>query len=265
MSYGQDTDTREAEWYVRLGGVRHPRLRLVCYPHAGGSGAMFASWPLRLDPGIELLAAQLPGRGDRRNEDPIESVPAMARSLADNLPPDDAPLALLGHSMGGMLAFEIARLRAQRRQPLPRHVFLSATPSPGAERRKPLLHTLSDEELMCALRRLDGPAIEMLDDPALASLVLPVVRADLRAVEQHRVTPGMRLTVPVTVFIGNEDADVGFEEVTAWREFTTGPFAIHAFPGGHFFPMTSADAVLRSIDTLLRCDQEPAVRATPIR
>ena len=106
-------------WGMAWGECIHRKLRLVCFPHAGGSALAFARWSKTLQAGIEVFGVQLPGRGARINEKPYRSmrvlIPELVNGLSDVL---DAPFAFFGHSMGALIAFEVAReLRLQRSRP----------------------------------------------------------------------------------------------------------------------------------------------------
>ncbi|MDU3291436.1 MAG: pyochelin biosynthesis editing thioesterase PchC, partial [Pseudomonas aeruginosa] len=111
-----------------------PRLRLACFPHAGGSASFFRSWSERLPPDIDLLALQYPGREDRFNEAPATCLEDLADGAALALRDfADAPLALFGHSLGAALAYETALRLENAGAPL-RHLFVSAHPAPHRQR-----------------------------------------------------------------------------------------------------------------------------------
>ena len=84
--------------------------RLVCFPHAGGSATFYFPLSRALAPSMEVLAVQYPGRQDRRAEPCIDSIDGLADEIVDALRPlTDRPMALFGHSMGAVLAYETAR------------------------------------------------------------------------------------------------------------------------------------------------------------
>ena len=62
-----------------------------------------------LSPEIDVYAVQYPGRQDRHSEPFVESIAELADQVVAELQPVlDAPVALFGHSMGAVLAFEVA-------------------------------------------------------------------------------------------------------------------------------------------------------------
>ncbi|PRY00904.1 thioesterase II family protein [Allonocardiopsis opalescens] len=217
----------------------HPRpgaeFRLACLPHAGGSASYYHPVSAALPERIEALAVQYPGRQDRRAEPLVPDLAELADGLhAVLLAWTDRPLALFGHSMGALLAFEVAD-RLRRSGAPPAALFVSGRRAPSRWREDEAVRELDDDGLVAELGRLGGVEPELLADPALRRLVLPVVRADYTAVETHVYRPAEPLDCPVVALTGDRDPRVEPEEAAAWAAHTTGPFELHTFAGGHFF------------------------------
>jgi pyochelin biosynthesis protein PchC len=225
---------RAATWYRRPRPVPHPLGRLVCFGPAGSAASFFNGWVPHLPPSVELLAAQLPGREDRVDEPPVEDLPALADVLAEALVPNDRPLVLFGHSLGAVLAYEVAcRLEALRATGVGA-LCVSGRPAPGHER-DDRLHQADDDALWADVRRLGGTEAEVLDHPALRELLLPVVRSDYRLSETYVPPAGPRLRCRVAAVIGDRDPEVTADEAKAWQDVTGGPFTFAMLPGGHFY------------------------------
>src|SRR3712207_5548265 len=119
--------------------VFHPApgdaVRLVCLPHAGGSASFFFPVSKLLTPAVEVLAIQYPGRQTRRHEPGIDSIPVLADEIFAALRHlDDRPLALFGHSMGAVLAYEIALRMRRANLPSPVRLFASGRRAPSRYR-----------------------------------------------------------------------------------------------------------------------------------
>ena len=221
-------------WFLVESGDERA-IRLFCLPFAGGSAAAYARWRTLVDPRVALVPVQLPGRGARIREEPVERMDHLADMLADALEPHlTAPFALFGHSMGAQLAFETARTLRRRGRPAPRALFLSGRRAPQRPSARTPLHVLTDDELKSELRKLGGTPAAVLADDELLDLMLPVVRADLKAVETHAYTPEPPFECPIHAFGGTRDA-VSTDDLAAWSTHTTGPFALTMLEGGHFF------------------------------
>lgn len=226
-------------------------MRLVCFPHAGGTASTFLSLSRALGEHLDVLAVQYPGRQDRRRDDPYRSITAHADALAEAMGPlTESPYALFGHSMGAVLAYETARRLATAGRPGPRRVFLSGR---GAPSPLPSTHDRlsNDTEILTAVRGLGGTGHTVLDDPELLAMVMPALRADYGALGAYHWSGGPPLSSPVTALIGDADPVVTVDEAAAWHNHTTGPFDLRILPGGHFYLDDRTDDVRDIITTSL--------------
>lgn len=215
---------------------------LVVLPHAGGSASHYRALSAALAARVEVQAVQYPGRQDRYREEPCADLHLLARGVADALEPlAGRRLALFGHSMGALVAFETTRLLEQRSRSV-ESLFVSARRAP-AQPSPERVHRLDDTGLLAEMRALGGTDERLLREPELLSLYLPVVRADYRALETYTHDPDATVNVPVTAFAGSSDPRVTAEDMSAWRRHTTRRFGIHVFPGGHFYVDEQTEAV----------------------
>lgn len=207
------------------------RLRLFCLPHAGSGSAAFYRWKRLLPAGIDLCPVFLPGREVRLAELAYESSVPLVEELAVALQPHlDRPYAFFGHSMGALLAFELAcALR-------PAHLFVSGRIAAHVAPPHRHIHALPDEELVAELGlRYGGSPQALLDDPDLREIFLPILRADLAVVESYAFTHGASLACPITAYTGTADGSVSDAGLAAWEQRTTGGFRLRRFEGDHFY------------------------------
>jgi pyochelin biosynthesis protein PchC len=232
-------------------------VRLVCFPCAGGGPSMFRPLSRLLPPGIELLAACLPGREARRHEPPATSLLALAAAFTKAVAAIRTPYLLFGHSMGAMVAYEVCRwARLTGRAPLPAALTVSACVSPDRPRETNVIGQ-SDEVLSGRLASLGGIPPAAASDPDLMRLVLPITRADLEMVEVYRPRLGPALPVPLTVIRGGADHVARAEHMAGWRQVGT-DVREHTRPGGHFWLLDPDNR-----DWLIRQFAAQAVRALP--
>lgn len=230
-------------WFSAPSAATAPRVRLVCLPHAGGGVAIFHPWRKQMPPDVELCAVQLPGR-DARYQEPLNTdLLDVAGQLADALataPPARA-LAIYGHSMGALMAFELARALG-RRGLRPDLVAVSGRAAPH-RMASPAdqLHGLPDAVFIEKLgQRYGGIPQALLDAPDLLAFFLPILRADLRAVETYRHVPQAPHDWPLMVYGGMDDRSVAPADLDEWARHTSGPFRVQTLPGDHFFHQTQA-------------------------
>lgn len=211
-------------------------VRLICFPHAGGSAVFYRDWYRLAAPKIEVHAVQYPGRADRLHDPLIGDAHRLAESVGRELRQLlDRPVALFGHSMGSLIAYETARLLAESGIPLA-HLFVSGgAAAHDLGRLADRMGDASEEVLIDRLRLLGGTDTEALASAEFRELALPYVSNDFRLVESYRHTPGPPLTVPITAFTGVDDPVVRLDEVARWAELTAREFSCHVLPGGHFF------------------------------
>lgn len=207
--------------------------RVVMFPHAGGGASFYRGWNDEFPPHVDLRVVQYPGREDRLNDGFAGSMAAQADSIAAvlaGLAP--LPLLLFGHSFGAVLAYEVA-LRLER-QPAAglRHLFVSGR-RPPCRRPGGSVHRGDDDALVAEIGALGGTPSALLEHPELRALVLPAVRDDYRLIEMHNAQQGVQLACPVSACNGDADADAA--DMPAWADHTSGPCAVHIFPGDHFY------------------------------
>jgi medium-chain acyl-[acyl-carrier-protein] hydrolase len=168
------------------------------------------------------------------------------------LPLLDRPFAFFGHSMGGLVAFELARSLRLTRDPLPSRLFISGTRAPTMPDSDPPLGPLSDSEFLVEIRRrYEAMPKDVLESAELLELLLPGLRADFELLESHRHRIEPPLDVPITALGGLEDHRVGEVALAAWAEQTRGEFEMCLFPGAHFFIQSGETQVLRYLGARL--------------
>ncbi|MFJ8582973.1 thioesterase II family protein [Micromonospora sp. NPDC093277] len=222
-------------WTRRYHEAGPDAMRLICFPHAGGSASFYFPVSRALAPRIEVLAVQYPGRQERRRDPAVNSIHELADQIAAALPYEDwRPTAFFGHSMGATLAFEVAHRLERDRGLSPLHIFASGRRAPSRTRVENL-HQLGDDAIVAELRRHSATDDRLLEDQELLRMILPALRSDYRAIETYQARPDVRLRCPLTVLVGTADPLVTPDEAEAWRAHTTGPTEVRYFPGGHFY------------------------------
>jgi surfactin synthase thioesterase subunit len=222
------------------------KLRLFCFPYAGGSSVLFRTWGSAFHPSIAVCPAHLPGRERRLTENPYTSLQSLVEAAAEAITPYlDLPFAFFGHSMGALISFELARHLRRLHKPLPRHLFLSGRSAPQLGIHDEVTYNLPANEFAQELRRLNGTPREVLEHQELMELMIPLLRADFEICQTYRDTQEPPLNCAITAFGGLDDPDATEELIAAWREQTTSSFRLCMMPGDHFFVHSAQHQILR--------------------
>jgi medium-chain acyl-[acyl-carrier-protein] hydrolase len=233
--------------------------QLFCFAHAGGGPSFFRPWVPVLQPEIAVRRVLLPGREWRLDEQPFRRVADLVGPLCAALEPHlGQPYALFGHSMGAVVAYEVARRLAAAGAGGPACLIVSGRNPPGLPGDGRQLSALPEEEFAAEVARLNGIPPEVLGEPGLLSVLLPTLRADYELTEAYRPLPGGgRLDCPVVAYLGTSDPAVQYAQMLEWRNETAGEFSMRLFSGDHFYLKGGRPDVLNAI----REDLSLAVRA----
>jgi medium-chain acyl-[acyl-carrier-protein] hydrolase len=252
MSQSTTAATTLGSWIAGHEPNPQARLRLFCFPYAGGSASMFRIWSNALPADVEACPIQLPGRSTRLMERPFTDLSSLIQVLAQALSSLlDKPFAIFGHSLGALVGFELARQLRRQYGVSPARLFISAGCAPQIPRRGSPIHTLPAKEFLAEVRRLNGIPKEVLEHDELMEIVIPLLRADFALYEAYVYSAEPPLNCPISAFGGLQDRKVTHRDLEAWRDQTTGAFSLRMLPGDHFFLNTTQPLLLQMISQQL--------------
>ena len=239
-----------SSWIAPRRPTADARVRLFCLPFAGSGASVYRGWPSALT-GVDIVPVQFPGREGRLREPALSDIEALIVGATSGILPlaYDLPYALYGHSLGSIVAFEVARRLRAAGAPAPVHLIVGARRAPHVPNRLPIVGHLPDPAMLAALEEVFGKGVpdEVAAVPELLELLLPMLRADIRASEGYEYRAEDPLTCAVNALCGSSDASALPHEVEAWSKETTGPFAFSFIPGDHFFVRGAPTHVLRVV------------------
>jgi medium-chain acyl-[acyl-carrier-protein] hydrolase len=227
-------------WILQKTRNQRAEVRLFCFPHAGGGASSYSSWANELAPSIDVCPVQLPGHENRAGEPLIRSIRGMAAAALPELAgvfdrPFDRPFALFGHSMGSLVAFELARLLRRHRLPMPFLLIASGHVAPHVPLQRRPIWNEPNAVFIDEIARMEGTPAEILADPDMLEFFLPPLRADFEACDRYEYAAEAPLDVPIVAMGGSDDRAEPWHHVASWDRHTTAPFTFRLFSGGHFF------------------------------
>lgn len=221
---------------------------LLCVPFAGAGASFFHPWQQPAAGRWRVVPVELPGRERRIMEEPFRNVVQAAKETVDDiaaaLGPDTATV-LFGHSLGAVLAYELAHLLTARQIPV-RHLVVSGSPGPWTQRERRATG-LPDAEFLARVEEFAGFRHEALDHPEMRELILPALQADCEMHENYLPSTDDPLTVPITSLRGDRDGLVTGEEARQWQDATTAAFTYTEFPGDHMYLVDQGPQILQVI------------------
>lgn len=247
----------ESPWFAFSKPRPLARLRLFCFPYAGGGASIYRTWGSDLPMEIEVVPVQLPGRERRMRERAFTQMNPLVLELTEVVKAsvDSRPFAFFGHSMGAAIAYEVTQRLRQLGSALPSRLLVSGRSAPQLEGDGKHYYDLPDDEFRERLREIEGTPEEVLDNRELMELMMPLLRADFELIDTYPPTLHDPFDLPVTAYGGLGDDEVPEDDVEAWSAITKGPFKKRMFAGGHFFlnEQGTRNALLGAVaDDLLR-------------
>ncbi|MDZ4264965.1 MAG: alpha/beta fold hydrolase [Mycobacterium sp.] len=211
--------------------------RLFIFPHAGGSPQYYVPFAKTFSTAIKRVAVQYPGQQGKQDFASFTSLPALADEVCKMVSPEKEggvhgpPIFFFGHSMGGLLAFEVARRFEEAGNPITA-LFVSACAAPGRVGYEDIPET--DDGLLAAVSTMTGASPEFMQNPEFAAAILPTLRG-LKAIANYDCPPEVTLSCPIHVFYGDDDEIATADKVSAWAQRTTAGSTLREFKGHHFY------------------------------
>jgi surfactin synthase thioesterase subunit len=227
---------------------------IYALPYAGGHSLVYRNLKQLLEPDVQLVALEPPGRGKRMKEPLLTDIHLMAQDVYAQIKEHSAGLeyALLGHSMGALVAYLISTLAETDVPGQVKHLFCSAHGAPsvpkGVENGENPRYKASSEDFWAYIESLGALPPELKAHEELMSYFEPIVRADIQALECYRYEPTDKpLNIPLTVFYGTSDTETPVSALLHWQRESSLP--VHYIPqnGGHFGFFEDIDNVSHKI------------------
>ena len=267
---GEITARTSGKWLIAPRRNPNAKVRLFCFPYAGGGLVSFRPWAHLFDDTVEVVAVEAPGRGTRINEKAVDDLETFVeRLLPEMVGWLDRPSACFGHCLGGLTMFATLHALPEASRHFIKHAFACGVRPPQLLRRRGefednlaydmMLHrefdtkvppyAQTDEIFADIIRQFDMPAADrMLEIPRLRDILLPTIRAEFRMAYNYDHKPVEPFSFPISSFVGDADPWVSEEDSAAWGELTRGGFTNHVRKGSHFLMADDGGYILEAIN-----------------
>uniref|UniRef100_UPI001CA84F86 thioesterase II family protein n=1 Tax=Paenibacillus caui TaxID=2873927 RepID=UPI001CA84F86 len=233
--------------FMKLNEPTSTKLRLFCFPYAGGGSSVYLPWASLLGDQIKLLAIQLPGRESRIFEQPYNSLDEVIGTLVREIHPYlDKPFVFFGHSMGALIGFELIRAIYQQYKIQPEHLFVSSFRAPHLPKTSEKIYHLNDNDFLERICNEGNLPEEVIKNNEFIRLLLPMLRNDFKMAQTYEYVNGIPFNCPITAFVGEEDT-VNIREIQEWQQHTQSAFRIHMLPGNHFHFISNFKEIINII------------------
>lgn len=223
-------------------------MLLITLPFAGGNETSYERFRPYLPDGWDMMGVTQPGKGSRIREPLLTDIHAIVEDIFSQITEHiHKPYVLYGHSMGAMLAHLLVHRLVQQGMPLPQHLFVSSFPAPSHHHdrhRGPM----TDEQFIMHMKRLGGLPPALLNEPKLLRVFLPILRADIAAIDGYRYMQTAPYAVPITAIFGAQETAL-VSSIRDWQQESTLPLRIQRFDGDHFFIFPQAEKLMALITT----------------
>jgi medium-chain acyl-[acyl-carrier-protein] hydrolase len=239
--------------FIRPIKVKSPKARLIAFPYAGGSAVAYHKWAKHLSPQTELISLQYPGRGRLTRMNPCTSIHDLAKECCKTvLTLSDKPFYFFGHSLGALVAFETIRMLRSLGKSVPKALVVSSHQAPESTSYfGNKLHTLPDEQFLSGFEHYGGIPTEILQSPDMMEYLMPLLRADMTALETWRYKPESPLEIPIVAMGSDEDMTLDLTQLQRWGEFTNSTFQFQVMPGNHFYFQDQLLSVVSTINKVI--------------
>lgn len=227
--------------------------KLFCIPYAGAGATIFSRWQKLMGKEIDILPVQLPGRENRIDEPCVKDAKELANMILDGIRNElGEHFSIFGHSMGGIIAYELTILIEKKLQLSPDILFMSATTLQKRPQNK-FVSNITDEELGQYLARTGGTSLELLDSDIFRETYFPIIRNDYGLVEKYECDYQMT-SARVRAFASKDDCEIDYRE-TENIKMVSKDFKISYFEGGHFYIQSDTAELIKKIkkEILLNC------------
>lgn len=237
-----------AKWIRKKEDPLEAKYKLLCIPYAGAGASKYAGWRRLLGGKVDILAVQLPGRENRISEEGVTDCKIAVGHIIEELLPliNGYEFAVFGHSMGGIIGYELIKELQNKHGINPKIFFISASYIAPEDQKEYLGSLEDDDEFIDAVKKYGGISDEMLQLPGFKEYFLQILRNDFNLIDNYPYSD-KKISIPIRAYVGNDDRIISEAHILTWREYTNAGYTSRIFEGDHFYLAQCAEELCSDI------------------
>lgn len=248
-----------SEMFYAIGESKCP-IQIIMFPYLGGSGTSVMSLANEICAKIpvDIRVAFPPGhvRSDYALCDNfVQLIDLYYKNLITILKKDSI---LFGHSMGGTIAYFLAKKIAEKNPELtPKKLIFSAAAAPDHMKNK----RLSDKEneiIFKEIKRIGTMPEELTDNQELVDYFAPMLRADYKILEEISEIEVQKIDIPTFFIICHKDSLTSCQTILKWKDYLDSKISFYMMPAdaGHMYLKKYKEVVADKIVSFLDLNSE---------
>ncbi|WP_024782220.1 thioesterase II family protein [Streptococcus mutans] len=248
-----------SEMFYAIGESKCP-IQIIMFPYLGGSGTSVMSLANEICAKIpvDIRVAFPPGHVGSDYalcDNFVQLIDLYYKNLITILKKDSI---LFGHSMGGTIAYFLAKKIAEKNPELtPKKLIFSAAVAPDHMKNK----RLSDKEneiIFKEIKRIGTMPEELTDNQELVDYFASILRADYKIIEEISEIEVQKIDIPTFFIMCHKDSLTSCQTILKWKDYLDSKISFYMMPAdaGHMYLKKYKEAVADKIVSFLDLNSE---------
>ncbi|AMF86375.1 thioesterase [Streptococcus mutans] len=248
-----------SEMFYAIGESKCP-IQIIMFPYLGGSGTSVMSLANEICAKIpvDIRVVFSPGHVGSDYalcDNSVQLIDLYYKNLITILKKDSI---LFGHSMGGTIAYFLAKKIAEKNPELtPKKLIFSAAAAPDHMKNK----RLSDKEneiIFKEIKRIGTMPEELTDNQELVDYFASILRADYKILEEISEIEVQKIDIPTFFIMCHKDSLTSCQTILKWKDYLDSKISFYMMPAdaGHMYLKKYKEAVADKIVSFLDLNSE---------
>lgn len=206
---------------------------LFLLPFAGGTSLIYDNW--KFSKAVNVIALDYKGHGFRMRETLYKSFEEMIGDIHNQILQKRtcSSITIFGHSMGGLVAWDVARNFSEAENNL--KIIISACLPPHLFNEKLYSEMATDNWLFNFLIQYSRVDQDRIKSKFFQDKIYPTIRNDYHLISVHKHETINKTLFDIACFYGEDDKLMPQNGMEQWRSYTTQRFLLRKFKGEHFY------------------------------